>query len=286
MNLSRYSGYYAYGAALCAVFIWGAFPTLIKGTLQFTSVEQLLTLRFLVSTLIFTAIFPRIFKKVQAIPLLNWVTFIVTVIAVFYSQTYALAGVPASWYVAVFTFVPIIFMLIYKEPLSVMGFIGSALAVIGMMIFFISMHHEAKMSFWSVSLLLISVLAWVGYTFVAKKLHLYLEDCELVALTSLVGLLSSLVIWSAHGFHVQCVSLSGLSLCVLAGIILPLALVTYSFSLRFKPVFAVFSQYLEPIIGLGTAALFLGERMNLLQYTAALIVIVGTILVGVATRKG
>lgn len=285
MNLSRCSGYYPYGAALFAVFIWGAFPALIKGALQFASVEQLLTLRFLVSTLIFITIFPSAFKKIRQISFAQSITFIVSVIVVFYSQTYALDEVPASWYVAVFTFVPIIFMLIYREPLSVMGLIGSVFAVIGMLIFFISMRHEAGMIFWKIILLLISMLAWVGYSIVAKQLHRQLQDLELVALTSLVGFISSISIWSAHGFHAQSIPLPGLGLCALAGVVLPLALVAYSFSLRFKPVFAVYSQYLEPVIGLIVAALFLGEMMGILQYIAAFTVIVGTFLVGIATRK-
>lgn len=284
MNLSRYHSYYAYGAALFAVFIWGAFPVLIKSALQFASVEQLLTLRFLVSTLIFITFLPTTIKKIRQISFFQFTAFIIAVVVVFYSQTYALDEMPASWYVAVFAFVPIIFMLIYREPLSTMGFIGTALAIIGMLIFFISMRHEAGINFWKIILLLISMLAWVGYSVVAKQLHRYLQDRELVALTSLVGLLSSISIWSAHGFHAQNIPFSGLSLCVLAGVVLPLALVAYSFSLRFKPVFAVFSQYLEPVIGLIIAALFLGERMGVLQYTAAFIVIVGTFLIGIATR--
>lgn len=285
MSLSSSKNYQAYSAALFAVFIWGAFPTLIKGALQFTSVEQLLTLRFLISIILFLFIVPSTIKKIRQVPWKNFLAFALASITVFYSQTCALDKVPASWYVAVFTFAPIVFLLVYRERLNYLGKIGSALAIIGMVIFFISMHNAAGMSFWHVALLIISMLAWVAYSVTAKNLHHVFKDRELVTLTSLIGLVSSLFFWSLHGFQAQSLSFSGAALCLLAGIVLPAALVAYSFSLRFKPVFAMFSQYLEPVFGLIIAALFLGERMHLLQYIAALIIIFGTLLVGVATRN-
>ena len=285
MSLSRPSHLYAYSAALFAVFVWGAFPTLIKSALQFASVEEFLTMRFLVSCMLFLFVFPRVFTKIKQIPFILCAIFIITVVVVFYSQTYALNQMPASWYVAVFTFVPIVFMVIDRQSLNILGLIGTAIAILGMLLFFMSMSHETKMNFWHIILLIFSMLAWVGYSLMAKQLHPYIHDRELVALTSLVGLLSSLTIWAIHGFHMQPISLPGLGLCALSGIVLPLALVTYSFSLRFKPVFAVFSQYLEPVIGLVVAALFLGERMQFLQYAVTLIVIIGTVLIGIATRE-
>lgn len=286
MNLSQPKNYYSYAAALFAVFIWGMFPVMIKGALQFISVDQLLMFRFFVSLLLFITIIPRTFRKIRYIPLSTSVIFVCTIIFLFYSQTYALDEVPASWYIGIFTFVPILFLLVYREPLNFMGYMGSALATGGMIMFFWSMRQESGMTFGGVALLFMSILAWVAYSVIAKKLHHHLQDRELVALTSVIGFISSLGVWSAHGLHIQNISLPGLGLCILAGIVLPLALVAYSFSLRFKPVFAVFSQYLEPIIGLVIAALFLGERMNFSQYVAASIVLSGTLLVGIATRKG
>lgn len=282
MNLSQNK---AYLAALFAVFVWGAFPTVIKGALEFTSVEQLLTLRFAISTLLFIWVMPRAVSKVPKIPIASLLGFVLVGVVVFYSQTYALQEVPASWYVAAFTFVPIIFLAVYREPLNVIGKLGSALAVLGMAVFFISLGHSAAMSVWNVTLVIISMLAWVAYSVFAKNLHPYLKDLELVAFTNLIGFLSSMAIWAMHSFQAQAWSFAGVSLSLLAGILLPAALVAYSFSLRENPVFAMFSQYLEPILGLVVAALLLGERMHLLQYMASLIVIVGTLLVGVATRK-
>jgi len=285
MNLSQHHNHQAYIAALFAVFIWGAFPALMKDALTFTSVDEVLTLRFLVSTLLFLIIIPRTLSKLRQIRVGSLMMFVVASITVFYSQAYALSEVPASWYVAVFTFVPIIFIFISREPLNSTGKMGSLIAIAGMCIFFLSMRHMADMTIWHIVLLIISMLAWVGYSLSTKQLHHHLQDLEIVALTSLVGLLSSLLIWKAHGFHPEHIPFSGMVLCLSAGIILPLALIAYSFSLRFKPVFAVFSQYLEPVIGFIISAIFLGESMHFLQYTAAMIVIAGTVLVGMATKS-
>lgn len=282
MNLSSSKSYLA---ALFAVFIWGVFPALIKGTLELTSVEQLLTLRFGCSVLLFIFILPRLIKKIAHIPLPPLMGFILVGIVVFYSQTYALKEVPASWYIAIFTFVPILFLAIYREPLNGLGKLGSLFAIIGMSIFFMSLDHAKAMNLWNILLIIISMLSWVAYSVAAKKLHAYLKDTELVALSSLVGFLASLILWYFQGFQGQSLSLSSLSLCVLAGVLLPAALVAYSYSLRLKPVFAMFSQYLEPIFGLIVAALLLGEYMHFLQYIAAVVVIVGTLLVGIGTRK-
>lgn len=282
MNLSASKSYIA---ALFAVFVWGVFPALIKGTLELTSVEQLLTLRFGCSVLLFIFIVPRLIKKIAYIPLLPLIAFILIGILVFYSQTYALKEVPASWYIAIFTFVPIIFLAIYREPLNGFGKIGSLLAIIGMSIFFVTLDHATAMNSWNIFLIIMSMLSWVGYSVAAKKLHSYLKDTELVALSSLVGFLASVILWYFQGFQGQILSVSSASLCVLAGILLPAALVAYSYSLRLKPVFAMFSQYLEPIFGLIVAAVFLGEYMNALQYMAAVVVILGTVLVGMGTRK-
>lgn len=285
MSLSSHKGYQAYAAALFAVFIWGAFPTLVKDALKFTSVEQLLTLRFLISTLLFSFFLPRTLRKIREVSFKNLAVFFLASITVFYSQTYVLDQVPASWYVSVFTFVPILFLIVYRERLSLIGRLGSGLAVFGMALFFISMRHAEGMSFWHLILLIISMLAWVVYSVFAKKLHSHFKDQEVVALTNIIGLVSSCFFWGIHGFQGQVLSFSGLALCLLAGMVLPVALVAYSFSLRFKPVFAMFSQYLEPVIGLVIAALLLGERMHFLQYIAAFIVITGTFFVGIATRK-
>lgn len=285
MSFSTNKGPQAYAAALLAVFIWGAFPTLVKDALKFASVEQLLTLRFLISTTLFLFILPRTLKKIRQVPFKNVAAFFLACITVLYSQTYVLEQVPASWYVSVFTFVPIIFLVVYRERLNLMGWFGSGLAILGMSLFFISMRHAAGMSFWHLTLLIISMLGWVAYSVFAKKLHEHYKDREIVALTNFIGLLSSIFFWGLLGFQGEALGISGLVLSFLAGLVLPAALVAYSFSLRFKPIFAMFSQYLEPVIGLVVAALLLDERMHFLQYVAALTVIIGTLLVGLATRK-
>ncbi|AJC48731.1 DMT family transporter [Allofrancisella guangzhouensis] len=275
----------SYIAALIAVLIWGMFPTLVKSTLQFASVEQLLVLRFLVASLLFLPMFNTVFNKLLVIEKRYLALFVIFTIAVFFSQTYVLSQVPASWYVAVFTLAPIIFLLVYRETLNLFGKIGVTLAIIGMGLFFTSMNDHTDMNFLTMILLIISMLSWVGYSIFARKLHSQLNDREIVALTSFVGFGSSFVFWGTKGFVWEDLSLSILGLCVLTGVVLPLALVLYSFSLRIKPIFAMFSQYLEPIFGLLAAALFLGEVMGAIQYLAAIVIIIGTLFVGISSRQ-
>jgi drug/metabolite transporter (DMT)-like permease len=274
----------AYFAALLSVFIWGAFPTLVKSALAQSSIEQLLTIRFLVSTLFLIAILPRTIVKIRQLPFKMLIGFTFVTILVFYSQTYALNNVPASWYVAAFTFVPIIFLLFYREPLNTIGKIGAMFAVLGMILFFSSLSQAETMTVGNVILLIISMLAWVAYSIMAKQLQILFKDNEFVALTCLIGLLSSLFFWSMTGFKGDHISFFGFFLCVLAGIALLIALLAYSFSLRIKPMFAMFSQYLEPIFGLIIAAIFMGEKLCFFQYLAASVIILGTFLVGFATQ--
>jgi drug/metabolite transporter (DMT)-like permease len=258
---------------------------LIKGALQFTSIDELLTLRFFISLLVTLKILFSTLKKFKLISTVNLVVFAIIIISVFFSQAYAIDDVPATFYVSIFTLVPIVFLLICREPLNKVAMTGSGLAITGMIVFIFSLQYKGHLSFWSIILVILSMFTWVAYSLFTKKIQNSFLDKEIVAITTLIGFLSSLSVWFLHGFHIQNLSLLGLELCCLAGIVLPLALVAYSFSLRHKPVFAIFSQYLEPIFGLIIAVIFLGEKMNVSQLLAAFIIVSGTFLVGIATRK-
>lgn len=283
MHLSSNKGFFA---ALLAVFIWGAFPILLKGTLyEFNEIEQLLTLRFFISTLLLAPILPRALNKLRHVELHLILAFTLITVTVFYSQTYALNQVPASWYVAAFTFVPVVFLVFSRQTLNTFEKMGSAIAMAGMLFFFASLSHDAQMSVSSIVLLVVSILSWVAYSLLTKKLHSRLQDYELVALTCFVGLLASLFFWGLNGFHVQAISIIGLGLCAFTSIAVLIALVAYSFSLRKSPVFAVFAQYLEPVFGLTLAALFMSEKMVFLQYLSVSLVVIGTFLVGFASKK-
>ncbi|MDN5898259.1 MAG: DMT family transporter [Psychrobacter sp.] len=283
MSLDNNKGYFA---ALLAVFIWGAFPTLLKETLvELKQVEQFLAIRFLFSTILLMPFLPKALSKLKQIDRFVVGAFIVTTVTVFYSQTYALNQVPASWYVAAFTFVPVIFLMLSKASLNYLEKLGSSTAMLGMLVFFSSLSYEKQMQFSGFVLLMISILSWVAYSLLAKKLHSKLTDFELVALTCFIGLMASTLFWGVQGFQTEPLSIKGITLCVLTAMVVLVALMAYSFSLRVNPVFAVFSQYLEPVLGLMIAALFLRESMCFVQYLAASLIILGTFFIGFASRK-
>lgn len=285
MRVLNRNGLFAYIAALMAVFIWGVFPVVAKDALQYSTVEQFLTIRFLISTLICVFYLPDAFKSLSKVNGWHVLGLALVIISLFYSQTYLLDNMPACWYISAFTLVPVIFLFINPESLTREALIGSTVAIVGMIFFFYFSKTGESIKFWQAILLIFSMLCWVGYSVIAKKFNSIMHDIEFVSIGNFIALIFSFTMWKLHGFNSHPLSMHFLLLTLSASILLLIALLSYSYSLRYQPVFAIYAQYLEPIIGLLFAAMLLNEKMASGQIASATIVILGTTLVGIGTRK-
>lgn len=262
-----------YTAALLAVLIWSVAPAVMKLGLSHMDTISLLLCRFMLSSILFIPVVIGVFKKIKTLTVKNWLAFSTIVGVIYFLQMSALKSLPVSWYLVVFSLNPILSLIFMKVSFNKRLLLSLALAIVGTSLFlkFDELSFEISLSSWIY--MGGGMLAWVAYSSFLPVMQKSYSDFEITALTSFVGLLSTGVVWVANGSGNLSFDTVGTISSLGLGILFPLAYFLFSFVIRYRPVFGIVSQYLEPVFGIAIAYFFLGESLQWMQILGASLIV-------------
>ena len=267
--------------------IWGTFPVAIKWVLFSVNVPTFLIIRFAFSALLLIGMCPGIIRKIKHIKSSYLTYFFIAIAITFSTQMVALDELPVTFFIVFFTLTPIFLHFILKLGYSRLIVAGVLLAIGGVFLFFTTAPKVAShLTFMGMLMLFLGSISWCVYSYLIRKIHAVLNDLEIAALTNYCAFFSSLATLLIKPKWLLIQHLTGsvtAIICLLSGC-MTAAFFLYSYAMRLKPVFATFSQYLEPILGLLASALVFHEILSLLQWLSVFITIAGTVLVAYGER--
>jgi drug/metabolite transporter (DMT)-like permease len=132
---TRSSSAAPYAAGLLAIAIWAAIPSVVKVALQGTDISLFLLLRFMVPAPCFLLSLSRLRKKLMPGDGRRFVALGLVLGLNYTLQTHAMNGLPASWYIVIFSLSPIISLMVLKTRLSRTVSMLVATAVVGTLLF-------------------------------------------------------------------------------------------------------------------------------------------------------
>jgi len=266
-----------------SVLIWSLAPLVIKRGVEGLPILFYLFFRFLLSTTLLLPWARSVFARRRSLPARDWLLLTLILGANYSLQTWALEGLPASWYIAVFSLHPLLALAGLRVRFSAALGAAIALSIAGAGLF-VGMANVADPPSLGAWLALFGgMLTWVLYTLVIRRFQRVYSDVEVTALTTFLSFVFFAAAWAATGFAFVGLTEAHFAAIGGAGLLLPVAFFLFSVSLRETPVFCVMSQYLEPVIGLLGAVIFLGEGMTPAQVGGGLLILAGTLW---ASRRG
>lgn len=269
-------------AGILAVFIWSSIPVLVKLTLTSIGVAQYLLLRFGIGLLATTPWLAGVWRKRGAMPAWWWGLLALDLLANYYFQSLAMQGLPASWYIVIFSLNPILALLLLRVRLNRPATIALLCAFAGTLVF---VRSGESVRFQDGLFIAIGMLTWVFYTVMIAKLQSKLSDREITGVTQLLSFVAVLGLWLALGAPWSAVDTTGQVAIAILGLSSPLAYFLFSVALRELPIFGVASQYLEPVFGMILAFLVFQERQTPWQLVGAAVIILAMIYLSRTSKK-
>jgi drug/metabolite transporter (DMT)-like permease len=263
-------------AGLFAVIIWAAIPSLVKIGSSSDNFMQFLVLRFALALIFFIPLIPTLIRKSFRIEGWRLAALGGILAANYYFQTIAMQGLPASWYVVIFSLNPLLALIALRVRVGQRLIRAVSLSLIGTLLFVQSDDLSSLTNIWTVSSLIAGMLTWVTYTVLIADMQKVFTDIEATGLTQIMAFTSLSLLWAAHGFPGQPVSSIPWTPVVILGLSTPLAFFGFNYCLRRVPTFCVLSQYLEPVVGVGLGVFLFKEHLSVLQICGAVAIVLGT----------
>lgn len=267
----------SYIFGLIAVFLWAAIPSFVKLGTTAENLSYLLLLRFLISSFFFLPMLKNVLTYFKLMPFKNWIYLSITLGANYYCQGLAMIDLPASWYVIIFSLNPIIVLLLLKTRMNAYKIAGLVFSIVGTLCFVNT--SQLHTHFTSFILITIGMVTWVLYTLQIKSLQIRLKDLEITAITQWTSLIAVFIIWMFCKTPMPTLNSNSTIALTLLGITSPIAYFAFSYCMRKTPLFAVVSQYFEPIFGIILGILLFQENLTGLQILAASLIIIGAVLI-------
>lgn len=274
-------------AAVLAVAVWSVLPLLIKHTAFDANIALFLLLRFTMSTLLLSPVLPALWRKLPALSPMLWLGFLLLNAMNYFVQTLALQLLPATLYIVAFALTPILCLLALRIRLRLQAWLWTAVTLLACLWFVLAggPTHHGELSVTAMLAMLGSMLSWALYSAYIQHFQALFRDVEIAGLGSVFGLLAALPVWLAGGLSLAGASAPGVAGAVLIGAIVPLGYAAYSYALRTAPVFAVTSQYLEPVLALLLVVALTTETLSQQQGLAALLCFSAAMLADRAGRQ-
>ncbi|MGQ5524299.1 DMT family transporter [Chitinimonas sp. PSY-7] len=266
--------------AIVAVAVWAVMPILVKHAAFESNISLFLVVRFTLSTILLAAVMGGIVRKLSAQKPIEWLAFLLLNGVIYFLQTIALQALPATLYIVVFSLTPILCLITLRIRLNSWGWLCVGITLVSCIWFAQSGKHDTSSSLsWTAMLAMLGgMVSWAIYSAFIIRFQTTFSDVEIAGLSSVFGLMAALPIWAFSGFSTAGVSGLHLGGAALIGLIVPIGYYAYSYALRKTPVFAVTSQYFEPILALVVAVALTSETITPQQAVAALICIAAAVM--------
>jgi drug/metabolite transporter (DMT)-like permease len=261
---------------LLAVLLWAAIPAFVKVGSAMETLTFLLVLRFAISSLIFVAFAPQIWRKRHLIQARWFLLMSLCLGANFYFQGLAMIKLPVSWYLIIFSLNPLFALLLMGVRLRRRALAGVLIAVIGTFMFIDIKEIHSTYGVLPIVYVVIGMLTWVVYTLIAQRFQKTYSNVEVTALTQYAALAACAAIWMVNGFPVFEVNANTGAAVLALGTLTPLAYFGFNACLRAQPRFGVVSQYLEPVFGVFIGLIFFHESFSLLQALGSILIVLGS----------
>lgn len=259
-------------ASLLAVVIWGVSPAIVKTPAQQLPLAYFLLLRYGMSTILFFPIFSRsLFSRI----LEERRSFLLLSISIFVHlsfQIISLRYLSVSWYVVLFALAPLISMLILGQKITGMTAFFFILATLGSWLFLDSDSLNFE-SWLGIGSLILSIIAWGFLTKGIKGTQKRVNDLEMTALCNLIAFIAYLGLWLMMELPVSPLNRSSLLAIGFLSVSVPVGFALFSFALRQATIFALFSQYFEPVVGVISGYLIFNETLSSRQFLGSSLII-------------
>ncbi|MCW5590142.1 MAG: DMT family transporter [Legionellales bacterium] len=280
MLLNRFKTLIPYLAALFAVSVWGGMPVLVKMALKGISVPGFIALRFGFSSLLLLPCLKSVIKKLGDLNSRDLILFILVISVMFFSQTWAMDEIPVSWYVVIFSLTPVLMAVCLRYKMQWPAIVALLVIMISLYLFMSFKEQYDVLTIPAIIALVLGMLSWVFYSVLINKLHTVYNDLQVTTLTCYIAAIVNGLIWILFfRSHLSEINLSACLIAACVGAIVPCAFFCYSFAMRHQKLFAIYSQYLEPVLGLLLAALVFKDALSLLQYCCVVFILSGVIVV-------
>ncbi|MBB3117111.1 DMT family transporter [Pseudoduganella violacea] len=266
---------------LVTLTIWASVPTVAKAALAHVSLVTYLMLRYTLAGLFMLPYLKQTVAGASGLSWRSWAVLVVSSCLIIYVQTWAIQQVTASWYIVVFSSCPVLIALLLRYRFTTRAVAGLLATVAGLALY-LQDSHAAGAPFQLGALLgvLTGMLAWVAYTVIITRFHAVYNDTQITAICSYIGALFSLMLFIAAGdYSVRQASWPVAAAIIVSGVLMPLSLWCYSYSMRKAEALTIFGQYLEPLIGLFIAFLVFGAELTAFACGAVALILCGTIAV-------
>jgi drug/metabolite transporter (DMT)-like permease len=264
-------------AAFLAVLIWSVLPGICKYTVASVSITWMLLARFGIGSIVMLPWLLPVIKKAKEISPTRWFLLAINLGANYYFQNRAIQGIPASFYIVIFSLAPIFSLIFLRKPLAKGQLFPFVTVVAGSIGFARYGDLKTNIDFTSTAALLIGMATWVWYTVQITHFQKIYDDKEVTIVTTFVSLIVVLLLWGIGGFPMEPLTRGLVYSFLFLGLGTPLAYYFFLYGLRRVPVMAVVSQYAEPVFGIAFALAFLGEKLSLRQLSASAIIVFGMI---------
>jgi len=262
-----------------AVALWAAIPAFVKVGSTLETLPFLLLLRFLIASLFFVALVPRIFSKLRQLPAHLYLALTICLGANFFFQGMAMLYLPVSWYLIIFCLNPLFALLFLGVPFSRKLILGIGLSIGGTLLFVNLNEVQTAYGWLPLVYVAIGMMTWVAYTLLVKRFQIVYTNIEVTALTQFSALIACALIWAATGFGVFQLSTQHTASVLALGALTPLAYFGFTSCLRALPKFGVVSQYLEPVFGIAIGVFFFSESLSAAQLLGSAMIVFGSVTI-------
>jgi len=264
---------------LFAVGLWSAIPAFVKTGSDAESLPFLLTLRFLLASVFFITLVPKLIRLVPRVQTKYWIILLVSLGANFYFQGLAMIHLPVSWYLVIFCLNPALALFFIGVKFNRKLVIGLLMSMIGTFLFLDWKEVTGSYGPLPFLFLTIGMLTWVAYTVLVKKFQTVYSSLEVTGITQILSLMACTFIWLADGaFFKIPTQAEGVSILAL-GILTPLAYFGFTACLRTLPRFSIVAQYLEPIFGFAIGVMFFNESLTVAQIAGSMMIVFGSVAI-------
>ena len=265
-NPSRFNGNLA---GIAAIFLWALIPIIFKAGVAEYDASTLFLARFLFSLILFIPLFFRskILLELRKEPLSSLKIGIALFIC-YYFFSCALTLMSASAYIIIYSLNPVISLLFLKVKLNSRLVVSIALGVLGIIVSLGNSSLNLSASLKGICYIVLGMTSWAVYTKLLIDSHKTYTDLENSFLTHFISFFVAAAWWMSNKMPSPPQSITFYGLAFAFAIISPLAYFCFSYALRIAPVFGILSQFLDPVVSLFLAVLFLQEKMNMYQFAA------------------
>jgi drug/metabolite transporter (DMT)-like permease len=277
-------------SALSSVFLWSLSGMIIKIGLLDIDPSCHLFLRLLTASVLIGGYswyknkdaFSLLFTKLRTTNSILVSSFFLITIINLLTQTYTLRQVPYTWYVILFSFQPVIILLLLESKTTLKKAVGGLLTIlVGVFLFTKTQGIQLHVGLLNIGLIFICIGLWTAYTFLVTKLNPFFLGKEIALLTVVTGMLGAFITISFTApinlsFFLDKNILLGQIL--LSGFLTAFIYGLYSTGLRHAPSLTVILQYVDPLVGCVLAFVFLHESLAPTQVMGGACILLGIYL--------